>query len=105
MNIVIIVCAAMLTVSAILVLYRVTRGPSTLDRMVALDVMTSILIGSVALVVAATKRTDLVPVLIVLSLVGFVSSTTVARFFSGSHKVTKKKLDKDKVDALLEGGN
>lgn len=102
MNIPIIICGTFLTIAAILVLYRVTRGPSSLDRMVSLDVLTAIVIGSVTLITAATKRTDLLPVLIVLALVGFIASATVSRFATGAHKVDNKRLDKDRVDALLE---
>ncbi len=40
------ICGVMLFISAILVLWRINDGPNTLDRMVGVDVMTSILLGS-----------------------------------------------------------
>lgn len=73
-----------------------------LDRMVGLDVTTSIIIGSVILIIAYTYRTDLVPVLIVLSLVGFIGSTTVARFASREQAPDKKVLSKEEVAKILE---
>lgn len=80
MMIVIVICGAMLFVSAGLLLWRITRGPTTLDRVVTLDMVASVMIGAFALLAAATRRADLLPVFIVLSLVGFVGSTTTARF-------------------------
>ncbi|MFT3943912.1 MAG: monovalent cation/H+ antiporter complex subunit F [Ancrocorticia sp.] len=73
------ICGAMLFVSAILVLWRINEGPSTLDRMVGVDVMTSILLGGLALLVAATRRSDLMAVFVVVSVVGFLGSVSVAR--------------------------
>ena len=74
------VCAALLVPAAIIALFRVQRGPSMLDRIVALDVLVSCLIGCLALVSLWFGRTDLVLLLTVLALVGFVGSVTLARF-------------------------
>ena len=80
MNPVLLLLAVLLFVSAFLVLYRITKGPTYLDRMLGVDMMTSILIGAFALLAAATRRADLLPVFVVLGLVGFVRSTALARF-------------------------
>lgn len=74
------ICAALLVPAALITLFRVERGPSMLDRIVALDVLVSALIGSLALVSLWFGRTDLVLLLTVLALVGFVGSVTLARF-------------------------
>ena len=78
--IVVAVSGALLVVGAILAIIRVERGPSMLDRMVALDIMTNILVIGVALGAAWTRRLDAVPILAALALVGFISSVTVARY-------------------------
>lgn len=75
-------CAVMLAVGASLAMIRVERGPSILDRAVALDIITNILMIGVALEAALNRRTDTVPVLAALALVGFVASVTIARFAS-----------------------
>ncbi len=72
------ICGVMLFISAILVLWRINDGPNTLDRMVGVDVMTSIMLGALALLVAATRRSDLLAVFVV-SVVGFLGSVAVAR--------------------------
>lgn len=80
MTVVFIACAIMLTAAAVLVLLRVEVGPSILDRVVALDVVVSTFLAGVGLYVAWAGRKDLVPVLIALSLVGFIGAVSVARF-------------------------
>lgn len=75
-------CAVLLTVAAVLALFRAERGPSMLDRTVALDLFTSALVGAVALEAAWAQRTSTLPVLVALSLVGFIGSVTIARFAS-----------------------
>ena len=80
MTVVIWVCGVLLTVGAVLAVVRAEKGPSMLDRTVALDVVVSTMIAAVALYAAVERRTDVVPVLVVLSLVGFVGSVTIARF-------------------------
>ena len=42
-------CMIMLVIAAILVTIRTVRGPTSLDRMVSVDMVSSILIGAVAL--------------------------------------------------------
>jgi multicomponent Na+:H+ antiporter subunit F len=51
-----------------------------LDRTIALDIVVTTVIAGVALYAAVFRRADVVPLLVVLSLVGFVGSVTVARF-------------------------
>lgn len=80
MTVVFVTCAVILTVAVALVLRRVEIGPSILDRVVALDVVVSTFLAGVGLFVAWAGRTDLVPVLIALSLVGFIGAVSVARF-------------------------
>ncbi|QRV02319.1 hypothetical protein JTE88_00715 [Arcanobacterium phocisimile] len=62
-----------------LLLWRLGRGPTILDRVVTLDMITSVLVGGIAILFAFTRRTDLLPVFVVLSLVGFVGSTVTSR--------------------------
>ncbi len=73
-------CALLLTVAAVMAAIRVERGPTTLDRTIAFDTITAIMIGAVAVHAAASGRTDTVPVILALSLVGFVGSVTISRF-------------------------
>ena len=80
MTVVVLTCGVLLTIGAFLAVIRAEKGPSMLDRTIALDIVVTAMIVGVALYAAVERRTDVVPVLVVLSLVGFVGSVTIARF-------------------------
>jgi multicomponent Na+:H+ antiporter subunit F len=80
MTAVVVVCGVLVTVGAVLAVVRAEKGPSMLDRTIALDIVVTSMIVAVALYAAVERRADVVPVLVVLSLVGFVGSVTIARF-------------------------
>jgi multicomponent Na+:H+ antiporter subunit F len=75
-----VVATALLAVGALLAVVRMERGPSMLDRSVAFDVLTTALVGAIAVEAAISRRTESVPILVVLSMVGFIGSVTIARF-------------------------
>ncbi|MCL3861764.1 monovalent cation/H+ antiporter complex subunit F [Actinotalea sp. K2] len=81
-GVVVVVCAGLLTATALMALLRAERGPSMLDRTIALDILASTIVGAIALEAAWSRRIDTVPILVVLALVGFVGSVTIARFAS-----------------------
>ncbi|HEV2637728.1 MAG TPA: monovalent cation/H+ antiporter complex subunit F [Actinocrinis sp.] len=72
-----------LIVAGALVLWRLVAGPSVLDRSIALDTLTSLCLIAVALVACVQRSGALLPVLLVVSLVGFTGSVSVARFAAG----------------------
>lgn len=77
---VLITCGVILTAAALTVLVRAERGPSTLDRIVAIDGLVAVVLATLTIFSAWTGRTDLVVILVVLASVGFVGSVTLARF-------------------------
>lgn len=83
MTVVLGICLVVLALSASLVVVRMTLGPTTLDRAIALDVVVAILICAIAIEAAVNRHTTTLPVLLVLTLVGFVGSVSVARFTRG----------------------
>lgn len=70
----------LLVAGTIVVLVRLQKGPTNLDRAVALDVLTALIVGILVVTMALTGRVDLLPLLVVLTSVGFISSTVIARF-------------------------
>lgn len=82
MTVVVVICAVLLAAAGVLALIRAERGPSMLDRTVALDIVVTVLVAALALYASTERRTDVVPILVVLSLVGFVGSVTISRFAS-----------------------
>lgn len=83
MTAVFLVCMVILGISGTLVVIRITRGPTTLDRAVGLDVVISILICGIAVEAAVNRHSTTLPALLVLTLVGFVGSVSIARFSRG----------------------
>ncbi len=76
----VVLTGTMLLVAATLALIRVERGPSMLDRAVGLDLFTTTIVGAIAVEAAWSRRTSTIPILVALSLVGFIGSVAVARF-------------------------
>lgn len=74
------ICVAMLGVGLLLLLARMTIGPTVLDRTVSFDVMVAFAIIGICLHAAVVRSTDSLVLLVVLTLVGFIGSVTVARF-------------------------
>ena len=80
MKIILIITISMLVVAAILTLFRLTRGPRSLDRAIAADVLVAIVVAGLGLEAAFNKHTTTLPILVVLCVVGFASSVSIARF-------------------------
>ncbi len=80
MTVVFTLCFVLLSVAAALVLYRLARGPSVPDRIIALDVVLQIVVAGIAVGAAATGSGPFLAVLIAVALLGFVGSVTVARY-------------------------
>ncbi|MGY1716945.1 monovalent cation/H+ antiporter complex subunit F [Geodermatophilus sp. SYSU D01106] len=68
---------------ALLCLVRLVRGPSLLDRVVATDTLLVIIAAGLAVHAALVRDPTLVPVLVVVSLLAFVGSISVARYVGG----------------------
>ena len=79
MNVVFVTVLAMLGLAVALTLYRLLRGPSTLDRVVALDVVVVLTLVAAAVYVAYYRDGSNIPLLAAVALVGFVGSTAAAR--------------------------
>lgn len=82
MNVVLAVCVVALAAAALLLTTRIALGPTMLDRVIALDVLVAVLIAAIAVEAAEGRHTTTLPILVVLSLTGFVGSVSVARFIT-----------------------
>ncbi|WP_425504399.1 monovalent cation/H+ antiporter complex subunit F [Salinilacihabitans rarus] len=74
--------AALVLVSGLCVLcsYRVIRGPTTPDRVVALDAIATNVVAIAVLFALRTGRGLFVTVSLVLAIIGFVATVAVAKF-------------------------
>lgn len=82
MNAVLVVSGVLLGLAALLLVVRITIGPTILDRSMALDVLMSVLVCAVAIDAVRGGDTDGLPTLLVLAMVGFAGSVAVARYAS-----------------------
>jgi multicomponent Na+:H+ antiporter subunit F len=71
---------AVLTLAILLSFVRLVRGPSLADRIMALDTMTTIAIGYIAIVAIRTGIMLYLDVAIALGLVGFLSTVALTRY-------------------------
>ena len=80
MNIVWIVAAGMLITAVLLTVFRLLAGPSTLDRLVALDMFVSVTMCAIGTWAAFSTDTTVTYSLTALGLISFIGSVSVARF-------------------------
>ena len=80
MGIAVAVAAVLLSAAAAGTLYRLAKGPSLLDRVVATDVLLAIVAASLAVEMAYHQHLNNLILMVIVSLVGFIGSVTVARF-------------------------
>jgi multicomponent Na+:H+ antiporter subunit F len=73
----------MLGIGALLALVRLGTGPSLLDRVVATDTLLVIIAAGLAVHAGLQRDPTVVPVLVVVSLLAFVGSVSVARYIGG----------------------
>jgi len=72
-----------LIASCFLCLYRVLRGPTSADRIVAVDILGILVVGFCALFVIYTSRTYFMDIGIAWALLGFLGALTLAKHLEG----------------------
>lgn len=80
MTIVYTLSGAMLVIAVLLAIWRLILGPTNVDRILASDVTVVTVIGGVALTIVMARSVSALPILLALSLIGFVGAVSVARF-------------------------
>jgi multicomponent Na+:H+ antiporter subunit F len=70
---------ALLSVTGVMVIHRMVRGPHALDRIVSVEILVTTVVAGAAVAVAVWEYTSAVLVLLVLALLGFIGSVTAAR--------------------------
>ncbi|WP_353954371.1 monovalent cation/H+ antiporter complex subunit F [uncultured Kocuria sp.] len=95
MKIVMVICGIILVLAAIGTIYRLAKGPSLLDRVIASDVLLAIVGAGLVIDMVNRDSYENVTLLIVISLVGFLGSVTVSRF--ANNKREREDLARDAV--------
>lgn len=93
---------AVLGVAAVLTLIRMARGPSTLDRVVAADVIIAVVIAGLAMEASLNHHATTLPILVVLSMLGFTGALSMARFVADRDQARKWDSGPDLEEAFGE---
>jgi multicomponent Na+:H+ antiporter subunit F len=78
-SVVFLVVLGMLCVAGAFTLVRLLRGPTTLDRIAALDVFVILIVAAAAVYIAIYRDGSNIPLLAAVALLGFVGSATATR--------------------------
>lgn len=93
------VCAlfalGVLSISFLLVVWRVVKGPTLPDRILGLDMLVAVAIGFIAVLGVRSGFTLYVDVAIALGLVGFLATVAFARFVLSGGVDAKKQDDEE----------
>ncbi|MEQ3554768.1 monovalent cation/H+ antiporter complex subunit F [Pseudonocardia nematodicida] len=79
MSVVYAVVLAMLVTGSAMVLWRLMKGPTTLDRIAALDVFVVLIVAAAAVYAAIYTDGTNIPLLAAVALIALVGSATAAR--------------------------
>lgn len=74
------IALVLLSVSFLLTIFRIVKGPTLPDRVLGLDMLVAVAIGYIAVIGIKTGYTLYVDIAIALGLVGFLATVAFARF-------------------------
>lgn len=80
MNVTFAIAGIFLVAAAVLAVYRLVRGPGTLDRLVAMEMVASVCLSGMGAWAAFSEESTVLPALVALALLGFIGSISVPRF-------------------------
>ena len=89
--------AVLLVAAATLTVARMARGPSSLDRVVAADVLVAVVIAALAAEAVVNDHATTLPVMLVLSLLGFAGAVSIARLVAERDLAVRRR-DADRPD-------
>lgn len=79
-NVVVAITVLALVAAAGFTLYRLAKGPTNLDRIIASDLMVGIAVAGFGLEVLLSDDETTLPIMLAVSLVGFIGAVSMARF-------------------------
>ena len=82
MDLIFVGVGVMFTAAALLTVYRIVRGPSILDRMIASDVLLTTLMLMVGAEMVYNGHTRTIPLMVVLASTAVFATIAVARYVS-----------------------
>lgn len=77
---------ALMGMGLLLCFIRIARGPTLPDRVVALDVSTSMIVGIIAIESIATDQPILLRIAVVITMLSFLGTIAFANYVSKEHQ-------------------
>jgi multicomponent Na+:H+ antiporter subunit F len=77
------VAFGVLTLSSLLCLYRIGRGPSAPDRTVAIDILGTLIVGFCCMMAVWTGREYYMNIAIAWALISFIGTLALAKYLEG----------------------
>ncbi|RIL96328.1 monovalent cation/H+ antiporter complex subunit F [Staphylococcus chromogenes] len=72
-------------ISLVIVLFRLIKGPTTADRVVAFDAMSAILMSTVGVLSLLFKTFSFLDSVVLIAIISILSSVTISRFMEGGN--------------------
>lgn len=87
MTVLLTIAGVMFFAAAVLTAVRIVRGPGAANRVVATDVLIATVVGALVIEAAWNHHPYTIPVILVLALVAFSGTVSMARFVAGRQEV------------------
>ena len=100
---VVLICGVLLAAAALFAVYRLAKGPTLLDRVVASDVLVATVSAVLVVWMFAKGYTEFVILLVVTSLVTFFSAGVVSRFANNSRDASGEDMNESRLAVLARG--
>ncbi|MBE7325768.1 cation:proton antiporter [Nocardioides sp. Y6] len=95
MTYVLVAAGGLLVLAGVLLVVRMTVGPTILDRSMALDVLMSVMVCAVSLKAIHREESWAIPMLLALAMIGFVGAVSIARYASGAEDIDTRDDERD----------
>ena len=86
---------AMLLIGMVLVLWRLARGPTAADRVIALDLLSMLVVAFLVTVSIHARETSYLDVAIAYACIAFLGTVALARYIS---RTSRKRSEKNQED-------
>lgn len=80
MNTIMVIVLVLITISILLCVYRIVKGPSTSDRVMALDSIGINLISATAIASIMLRTTAFLEVILLIGIVSFIGTIAFSKF-------------------------
>jgi len=74
------VCMGVLCASMLVTVYRVVKGPTLPDRVIALDLLGTFLVGSICIFVIQTHQPEVLMVAVLMGIILFLGTAAFAKY-------------------------